>query len=233
MELGKQITHPDKSHRKSVKLPKESCELAEFIGIMLGDGGINNDWQANITLNSEADAVYAKYVIRLCKELFGVPPAVRTRKDRKALVISLASTTVVNFLVEKGLVRGSKIKGAATIPEWILSNRAYKKHCVRGLMDTDGCLYIHDHVVLQKRYRNIGLCFSSHAAGILGGFATIFEEFGVIPHITNKGRCVYLYQADAVAKYLEIFGTSNPRIQSVHNKWKRGRVVDGARLESV
>ncbi len=222
MELGRPIKHTDKSHRKLAKLPKESRELAEFFGIMLGDGGINNDWQANITLNSEADAVYGKYVARYCSKLFGVHPAVRKRKDRKALVISLASTTVVNFLVEKGLVRGSKIKGNAHIPEWIQVKKTYRKACVRGLMDTDGCLYIHDHQVLQKRYRNIGLCFSSHASGILNGVAAIFEEFGIIPHITNKGTRIYLYSEHAVARYLAVFGTSNPRIQKVYEEWKRG-----------
>tara|TARA_R110000824_G_scaffold401771_1_gene615589 strand:- start:279186 stop:279623 length:438 start_codon:yes stop_codon:yes gene_type:complete len=145
----------------------------------------------------------------------------------------LASTTVVNFVVGKGLLRGNKIKGGANIPAWILANKMYRRRCVRGLMDTDGCLYIHVHKVLNKEYKNIGLCFTNHAPGILVAVATIFEEFGIMPHITNKGRCIYLYQADAVAKYLNVFGTSNSRIQSVHNTWKRGRVVEGARLESV
>ncbi len=233
MELGKPLINPAKSHRKPVKVPGESPELAEFFGILLGDGGINNDWQVNIALNSIADATYAKYVTRLCETLFAVAPAVRKSKNRNTLVISLASTTVVNFVVSKGLVRGNKIKGGARIPDWILANKEYRKNCVRGLMDTDGCLYVHVHQVLNKEYKNIGLCFSSYAPGILGGVATIFEEFGIIPHITNKGRCIYLYQADAVAKYLDVFGTSNTRIRSVHDKWKRGRVVDGARLESV
>ena len=37
---------------KKVLLPKHSVHLAEFFGIMLGDGGINNPWQATITLNA-------------------------------------------------------------------------------------------------------------------------------------------------------------------------------------
>ena len=77
------LRHPKNSHRKLVTLPKYSEALAEFFGIMMGDGGINNPWQANITLNSEADAMYVKHVFRLCKSLFVAEPAVRKRKTTK------------------------------------------------------------------------------------------------------------------------------------------------------
>lgn len=35
------LKYPKKSHRKEVILPKYSEDLAEFFGIMMGDGGIN------------------------------------------------------------------------------------------------------------------------------------------------------------------------------------------------
>ncbi|CAN5736640.1 hypothetical protein BH11PAT2_BH11PAT2_00030 [soil metagenome] len=52
MASVKSLKYPNKSHRKKVILPAESVKLAEFFGIMMGDGGINNDWQANITLKN-------------------------------------------------------------------------------------------------------------------------------------------------------------------------------------
>src|SRR3990167_9504638 len=136
------LKHPKKSHRKKVLLPKHSPELAEFFGIMLGDGGINNDWQATITVNALADKNYANYIVGLCVSLFGVTPAIRKRKDKQALVIALASTSVVDFLVAQGLPRGNKLAGVLQIPKWILAKSEYKRACVRGLVDTDGCLYI-------------------------------------------------------------------------------------------
>ncbi|OGZ94115.1 MAG: hypothetical protein A2131_01915 [Candidatus Sungbacteria bacterium GWC2_49_10] len=87
------LTYPKKSHRKTVIIPKRSSQLAEFFGAMLGDGGINNPWQANITLNALADREYAVHVVRLCVHLFEVFPAIRKRKTREALIHAQNSPT--------------------------------------------------------------------------------------------------------------------------------------------
>lgn len=214
------LRFPKKSHRKAILIPKLSASLAEFFGVMLGDGGINNLWQANITMNSVEDAKYAIYVKNLIQCLFEISPAVRKRKGRNTLVISTASTTLVDFLVAQGLPRGNKLKNGVRIPSWILKKRSYRVACVRGLMDTDGCLFIHSHKVAGKSYRNIGLCFTSYSPEMLGQVAEVFEEFGIMPHIGSQGRNIYLYRADTVAKYLKVFGTSNERISSLYEKWR-------------
>ncbi len=227
------LTYPKKSHRKTVILPRYSESLAEFFGIMMGDGGINNPWQANITLNSIKDASYARYVQELISKLFSITPALIVSKTKDALRIHINSISIVEFLVQNGLVRGDKLKGGLRIPEWILHNKDYKIFCVRGLVDTDGCVFIHTHTVAKKKYRNIGLTFSSRSLELISQVAGVFEEFGIIPHISKRGWDIYLYKQAAVEQYLRIFGTSNERIISVYEDWKRGRAVEGARLESV
>lgn len=218
------LAYPKKSHRKNVVLPKYSTRLAEFFGIMLGDGGINNPWQANITLNSVKDKEYALYILKLCNDLFGVSPAIRKRKGRQALVVSLASTSVVDFLVAHGLPRGNKLKQGLNVPKWILSKKEYRIACIRGLVDTDGCLFIHKHSVAGKTYKNIGLCFTSYSPKLIQQVATILEEFLIMPHI-SRGRHIYLYREDAVCKYLKVFGSSNNRIGSVYKNWRGARAV--------
>lgn len=220
MAVNAVLKYPKKSHRKTVRIPKPSQSLAEFFGVMLGDGGINNLWQANITMNSIEDAEYSLYVKKLIEDLFGISPTVRKRKGRNAVVISAASTTLVDFLVEKGLPRGNKLEKGVCIPDWILKKRSYRVACIRGLMDTDGCLFIHSHRTGGKKYENIGLCFTSYSPKMLGQVAWVFEEFGIMPHIGSQGRSIYLYRADAVAKYLKVFDTSNRRISSLYEKWK-------------
>jgi DNA-binding transcriptional regulator WhiA len=219
------LKYPKRSHRKKVIIPKQSKLLAEFLGIMMGDGGINNLWQATITLNAVADAKYAQYIFSLCKKLFGIVPAVRKRKGNKALVISLASTSVVDFLVSQGLSRGNKIKNGLNIPDWIFKNKSYQKLCLRGLVDTDGCIYIHKHRVCGKLYQNIGLSFSSHSPELILFIIDTLEKFGIMAYITGRGTEVCIYQKDHIAKYLKIFGTSNDRIRSVYKKWRDARVV--------
>ena len=212
------LKHPEKSHRKKVTLPKYSSDLAEFFGIMLGDGGINNDWQATITINSVADKEYADYVVWRCMRLFGVTPALHKRKNKQALLIALASTSVVDFLVAEGLPRGNKLAGKLEIPVWVLEKPKYKIACVRGLVDTDGCLYIHRHRVAGKTYKNIGFCFTNFSPYLIRQVASIFGENGIQPVISNKGRSIYLYRASAIEKYLRVFGSSNERITSVYKK---------------
>lgn len=219
------LKHPENSHRKKNILPKRSEKLAEFFGIMMGDGGINNPWQANITLNSIKDADYSKYIHSLCQELFEVIPVVRKRKDRNTLVVSLASISVVDFLVENGLPRGNKLKNGLSIPQWILDKPAYKKNCIRGLVDTDGCIGVHIHRINGRMYKNIYLTFTSYSPKLIFQVADVLAEFGIMPHITKRGRDIYLYQADLVEKYLKIFGTSNIRIESVYKKWRDARAV--------
>lgn len=219
------LRYPKKSHRKNVILPKYSESLAEFFGIMMGDGGINNPWQANISVNSVKDKEYSKYIFLLCQKLFGIVPVIRKRKEESTLVISLASTSVVDFLVRNGLPRGNKLKNGLCIPKWILDIKSYRKVCVRGLVDTDGCAFIHTHQVKGRVYRNIGLTFSSFSVELIFQVAEILEEFGIMPHINKRGTEIYLYQADSVARYLKVFGTSNIRIKSVYEKWRDARVV--------
>jgi len=67
--------------RKKIHDPRHSLQLAEFIGIMLGDGGVTN-YQLNITLNSETDKEYIVYVKSLLERLFCVQAPIMLRKKK-------------------------------------------------------------------------------------------------------------------------------------------------------
>ena len=213
------LRYPKKSHRKIILYPEESVRLAELMGIEFGDGGINNPWQVVITLNADKDGEYGKYITDLIEELFKVTPAVRVRGER-ALQIVLSSTSVVDYLVKKGAVRGNKIKQDFDIPCWIRENKENERAFVRGLVDTDGCLYIHRHEVGSRPYKNIGLCFTSGSKNLLRSVADIFSGNGIIPHIADQGRRIYLYDENSVVQYLRTFGSSNPRITEVYEEWR-------------
>jgi len=103
-----------------------------------------------------------------------------------------------------------------------MNKRVYRIACLRGLVDTDGCIYVHIHKIRGKQYKNIGLSFTSYSPELIGQVAEILAELKIMPHITSRQRDIYLYRADAVAMYLELVGTSNPRISSVYNSWKGG-----------
>ncbi len=218
------LRYPKKSHRKPIKIPHESIRLAELMGIEFGDGGIGNPWQMVITLNADKDAEYARYVVMLIRDLFGIDVAIRKREKRTLQLVS-SSTSLVDFLVEKGAMRGNKIKQNFDIPGWLFENCQYEKAFVRGLVDTDGCLYVHRHTIKGIEYRNIGLCFTSRSYNLLNSIADIFRKFGIEPHITDRASRIYLYSEDSVVKYLRTFGSANPRITNVYKEWKGAGVV--------
>lgn len=223
--MPNELRYPNKSHRKPVRLPEESEMLAEFMGIEFGDGGVTNPWQVVISLNSIADKEYVAHVQGLFYTLSSIQPAVRNRKNRNCTVVACSSTDVVDFLVKKGIARGNKVKERIDIPGWIARDKAFCKAFVRGMMDTDGGLYIHKHVCLGHQYSNLGLCFSSHSLPLLHSVHKILVNSGISARIHSSGNKLYVYKTRDIERYLEVFGTSNPRILNVYQKWRDVRVA--------
>jgi intein/homing endonuclease len=202
-------------------MPSESKELAELMGIIFGDGGINNDWQLVITLNSIADLEYSKYVRRLLEKLFGIDVAVRKRPGRNALVLVCSSMNLIDYLVSKGAVRGNKIRQEIDTPNWIKGNPEFESAFVRGLVDTDGCLYIHQHSIKGVVYKNIGFCFTNFSKKLIISVSHILQKFDIKPYVTANGTRIYLYSQKSVLKYLSIFGSSNSRINNKYASWTK------------
>ncbi|MBM4467703.1 MAG: hypothetical protein FJ014_19490 [Chloroflexi bacterium] len=61
-------------------IPEKSPLLAEFIGIMLGDGSIT-DHQVTVTLNKTDDAEYANFIRELIGGLFGIASSIHIDKE--------------------------------------------------------------------------------------------------------------------------------------------------------
>lgn len=96
--------YPNCNLPKIISDPKNSSDLAEFIGIMLGDGGISSYTQATITLHKKDSKEYILIVCDLIKRLFDINPAVyfSNHGSRKNVgVITVSSTSFINFLINK------------------------------------------------------------------------------------------------------------------------------------
>lgn len=219
------LKYPLKSHRKSIAIPEDSEKLAELFGIIFGDGGINNDWQLVISLNSEKDQEYSVYISNLINELFNIKVVARKRPRQDTLVLVCSSMNLLDFLISKGAIKGNKIAQNIDIPQWISSNEKYEKTFVRGLMDTDGGLYTHNHFVNGKPYHNLGLCFTSYSQKLLSSISSILIKNNVKPYIKNNGTRIYLYSYKAIEKYLEMFGSNNLRIKRQYSSWRDAGVV--------
>lgn len=163
---GMQSAHIQKSlpngfvKLKSIHVPKYSTELAEFIGIMQGDGHLG-DYQVLMATHSETDMDHARFVGKLGEKLFGVTPAIRPRKYEKTVQVVFSSKSMVELLNKFGMPIGNKIDHGLAIPEWVLSSLEYKRAFIRGLFDTDGSIFLDKHLIKHKLYQHIGWTISS------------------------------------------------------------------------
>lgn len=193
--------------RKQIKPLVHSTELAELCGILLGDGGITS-FQFNITLNKFVDKEYSDFVEKLLFKVFKEHPYVKERKN--VIVLILSGVNLVEALEKVGLKRGNKVAHQVAIPGWILKNNKYAKACLRGLMDTDGCVYLHNHLSGGIKYQHLGLNFSNHSRPLVLGAHKILSKNGIQASLVeNKG--VWVYSLGEVNKYFKIIGSSNPK----------------------
>ena len=208
---------------KLFREPDHSENLAELLGILLGDGGLSKS-RATITLNSVRDSKYIHFVSDLLESLFGEKPKIRKRTDCKATSVYLDGVNLLKYLVKTGLVTGNKIQHQVGVPGWILDRRIFKVACLRGLMDTDGAA-----LEIKRKDRKRGpnyfcLNFSNRSRPLADFVFGSLEELGIKPYrpkIANGN--VWVYNKAGFERYFEVVGTHNPR----NLIWRR-RIVDNS-----
>ena len=130
-------------------IPKKDEFLAEFWGIMLGDGCLQKIkgykigvYGLDIAGHSEHDKEYLlNFVKPLCEKLFSIKCRIYWSKSSKCVHINADSRKLVEFFENNGFKSGNKILNLVGIPFWIKKNPKFLAVCLRGLFDTDGSFY--------------------------------------------------------------------------------------------
>jgi len=196
-------------NRLSIQKPRHSNLLAEFCGMMLGDGGISKR-QVIITLHKYDDAEYAVFVRGVFKKLFGIDPSVYNKGSSRAVDVVVSRTALADYCIEiLGLVRGNKVKKNVDIPEWIKKNTNYALACMRGLMDTDGTVIRHRYKVRGKAYLYKKLAFTSASSSLRKSVFSILQEQHIDCRLTAND--VRIDSVDAVRRYFRIVKTHNTK----------------------
>ncbi len=201
--------------RKEIKYPERTKELAELIGIMLGDGGLPGKHQFTISFNYETDSEYAEYICRLIISLFGISSYIHRRKNSRGADIVVNSTNLVEFLLKEGLVAGNKVRNQVDVPDWIYEKMEYRIACMRGLMDTDGSVYLHKYISGGKVYTYPKLCFANRSTPLLNFVFDTLKKLDFRAYL--NGDHISIYAIEEVRKYFGKIGSSN---QKHINKFK-------------
>ena len=115
-------------------------QIAELIGILLGDGYIDKkSKRVKISFNSKDDADYLDYVRKLIEQTFEVKVIVKYRKNENTAELFIFNKEFTELLTKEIGLKFSPKWNNAKIP---------RKYCsgdlaldvLRGYFDTDGCV---------------------------------------------------------------------------------------------
>lgn len=201
---------------KQPVVPEYSKELAEFVGLVLGDGGLSYN-QLRIALNSEKDLDYSHYVGGLMENLFGQKVGSFVRKDSKCIVLYVSGVSLIRVFCGLGLEVGNKVKLQVAVPEWIKRNELFSLWCMRGLMDTDGGVFLDRYIVNGKEYCYKEVCFTNKSRPLIDFVYKTLIRFGFHPKTYSDNK-VWLYSYKETNRYLLEIGSSNQRLNLFKDK---------------
>ncbi|MEK6924788.1 MAG: LAGLIDADG family homing endonuclease [Nanoarchaeota archaeon] len=172
---------------------KKGNLIAELIGIMLGDGNIYRNRIRICCDKREKD--YLNYLKDLFYDIFGIHLREEIYKDTNQAYLYCYNKELVEELIKIGLLRGDKIVNQISFPEWVKENEEYTKRCIKGLIDTDGCVYI------CKREKQKYVKFTNFNRKLLFDFKELALSLGYHFAKSNK-RNVCLYRKNEVARFI-------------------------------
>ncbi len=102
---------------------------------------------------------------------------------------------LIEELLKLGLMRGDKIKNNIGVPYWIKENEIYTKKCIKGLIDTDGCIYI------CRRERQRYVKFTNCDQRLFHDFKELTKNLGY-GFVSSNKRNVCLYRKEQVIRFI-------------------------------
>ncbi len=202
---------------KQISFPEDSMHLAEFYGVMLGDGNSHKVnfyksrnykrgvYRIRIVGDANLDKSYlVHYVKPLIEGLFSIDVLVGRFKNTNAMYLESYSLELVDFLEKKGFKPGNKIKNKLEIPKWIKDNKKYLISCIRGLYDTDGSVY---KLTNQNSHQ---ICFTNVNKVLMNDVRNSLLGLGInCSKISNKD--LYITRKSELRKFLKLIGFNNLR----------------------
>ena len=195
--------------KRNVTSPnKESKKLAEFFGILTGDGYMNTYRKYDYVIEIAGNKLYDKdylviYVSNLIKELFNVSPRYIEKKNQNSIYLRIRSKVIFNYLLNNDFKKGRK--GNIKIPAWVINNKEFMKYFIKGLFDTDGCISIKNKE--GKKYPVISITSKSNL--LLLDVMNYVKSIEINSYITRYVHINPRYTHKLITYKLQVNGYSN------------------------
>ena len=175
---------------KSSYEPLEQCgDLAELIGVVLGDGHIyRHDRCESLRITGDSQKLgFVNYTADLVERIFKRTPTVRKVTASNAMTVTIYEKQISQRL---GIPVGSRSQLNYQLPEWISANQEYQIHFLRGLYEAEGTLAFHAGTYTHK------FIFSNANEFLLNLVMDLVAGLGYHPH--------YSYRKIQVSKKAEV-----------------------------
>lgn len=188
------------NQRSDVHLPSYGNELAEMLGVLLGDGSITH-YQVWVTLGTK-EMAYAQYIRTLIQSVFGGKPKLLIRKTGHKEVY-LGSTMATAWLFQQGLVR-NKVSAQVDVPGWIFEKEEFMKSFLRGFFDTDGSIY--------KLRHGVQISLTNFSMPLLSSLQKMLEILRYHPSSITSHK-VYITRIPEIKRFFREVQPANPKHQ--------------------
>jgi hypothetical protein len=159
---------------------KKSGDLAELIGVILGDGNIYKHprtEELRISSNSE-DKKFIKRYERLVDKNLRKKPKLERVKNSNCIYIRIYQKDISKRL---GVPAGKRKKQKIRVPLWILRNKIYLIRYLRGIYEAEGSFCIHKPTYTYK------FLFTNTNKSLLDNVYQSLKILGFHPH-RSKNR---------------------------------------------
>ncbi len=176
---------------------KQNGDLAELIGVVLGDGHIEifPRTECLYILSNSENTAFVKRYSTIVAAVFGKQPTCSKMSNKKCVRIRIFQKYISKRL---GIPAGARKNNIVKIPPWILRNKSFVIRYLRGLYEAEGSVGTH---VPTGTYK---LFFTNSNASMRKIVFDILLKFGFHPHISGKNvqlsrkqeveRCINLIQ---------------------------------------
>lgn len=183
---------------KSEYLPlKKDGNLAELIGVVLGDGHICSyprTEELRIISNSNNSGFITRYA-KIIEKVFNKKPYIRNSNQNNSTRIGLYEKHISDRMkISNGARKYLRIK----IPGWILRNRKFVVRYLRGLYEAEGSFCIHKPTYTYK------FLFANTNETMLNNVYFLMKKIGFHPHkSTNQIQISKKQEVFSAVKVLE------------------------------
>ena len=207
-----------------------NMNIQEFIGIIIGDGHIVYSkkiraYRLEIYGNFKDDQLFFNEISKFMQDKFGVFPKIVKKISKLGVGLKLYIDNkkfVEKVINEFNLPSGNKTF-TVKIPEKFLDWK-YSKHILRGIFESDGCLYFSKSKVFKyPTYPRIEIRSSSPE--LVKQIVNILKPKGykIQTLKPNKGKTykVYLSGSEMLEKWITEIGFSNIKNITKYLFWKK------------